>query len=143
MDNTVEAVTFMATDVTNVCPVYGYKFPDFVPFMVTKRTVFPCHGYRRPHSFSLIEIFHGTESLFISTDFHRTIFGLPVGNATSISRTTLEYFMTIVHNMFYPFPFFSLPKINELQAEWANGLRSNVLTFALRNYLKHFLKNLY
>jgi hypothetical protein len=62
-------------------------------------------------------------NLFFSTDFHRIIFGLPVGNVTSISRTTLEYFMTIVHNMFYPFPFFSLPKINEVQAEWDNGLR--------------------
>ena len=138
MDNTVEAVTFMATDVTNVCPVYGYKFPDFVSFMVTKRTVFSCQGCRRQHSFSLIEIFHGTESLFLNR-FSQDYIGLPVGNVTSISRTTLEYFMTIVHNMFYSFPFFSLSKINEVQAERDNGLRSNVLRFALRNYLKLFL----
>jgi len=51
MDKTFEAVTFMAADGTNVCPVYGYKFPHFVQFMVTK-AVFPCHVYRRPHSFS-------------------------------------------------------------------------------------------
>jgi len=66
MDNTVEAVTFMATDVTNVCSFYGYKFTDFVPFMATKETVFPCHDYGRQQSFSLIEIFHGTESLFLN-----------------------------------------------------------------------------
>jgi hypothetical protein len=65
MVNTVEAVTFMATDVTNVCRVYVYRFPDFVPFMVTK-TVFPFYGYRRQHSFSLLEIFHGSESLFLN-----------------------------------------------------------------------------
>lgn len=65
MDKTVEAVTFMAADGTNVCPVYGYKFPDFVPFMFTK-AVFPCHGYRRPQSFILTEIFHGIEPLFLN-----------------------------------------------------------------------------
>jgi hypothetical protein len=56
-------------------------------------------------------------NLFFSTDFHRIVFSLPVGNTTSISRTTLEYFMTQVQNMFKSVSFFFLQNINEVQAE--------------------------
>jgi len=56
----------MATDVTNVCPVYGYTFPDFVLFMVTKNQCFPVMATDDHTFFSLIEIFYGTECLFLN-----------------------------------------------------------------------------
>jgi hypothetical protein len=142
VDNTVEAVTFTATDVTNVCPVYGYTFPDFVPFTVTKASV--SVSWLQTTTLYFPSLRYSMEpNVFFSTDFHRIIFGLSVGNTTSISRTTLEYFMKIVRNMFLSFSF-SLPAENIRSASRREDcLRSSVLTTALKNYLKHFLKKLY
>jgi hypothetical protein len=135
MDNTVEAVTFMATDVTNVCPVYSYTFPDFVPFMVTKNSVFVSQK-QTTTLFSSSLRYSMEPNVFFSTDFHRIIFGLSVGNTTSISRTTLEYFMTIVRNMLLSFSL-SFPAKNKRSTNRRGDcLRSSVLTATLKNYLK-------